>query len=158
MKKQSLSSIQSDFSAFLETKSSKARLAKRSNIVCQTFGICLSNNVWTFCHVIKHCWTSMLDKYLLENVFENFWKLTKTFSACRKQKFWQEIFFWHDQKVKHCVWQANFLFDKQCLVVWRGYRIGRRPKNLWRSFRARFRGENPLVLFPGVLKDYFSDW
>ncbi len=76
-------------------------VAKQSNILLdkQNFR-CLTNNVWLFGHVTKHC---LIGQNLIGNAL--------TFSVRCKQKVIDEQYFvWCGQTIKHFVGQTNFRF------------------------------------------------
>ncbi len=86
-------------------------LAKRSNIVSQTFEICFTGNVWLFGHVTKPSSTSSVCLALLS-------KASKTFSCLKQEMVGEQCFeTWPDGPTFRLERQFQML-DEQCLIVW----------------------------------------
>ncbi len=117
-------------------KGSCISLAKRSNIVGQTFQICFKTSVWPFGHVAKHCCpTFWSDKVIANALAGTPCGLPK---CCKLLKFdkrivWQamlerrpndQALLDKENKAKFvawCFWQSwrkQKILDEQCFVTW----------------------------------------
>ncbi len=81
-------------------------MAKRSNIGCQTFEVCLTSNVWPFRYVTKHCSTNA------KNMAKRSSMVGQTFEVCFTRNFWPFRYV-----TKHCLTNATPWPNDQTFLV-----------------------------------------